>query len=73
MNRADAKPLLIVSGFEYVKKPVAELLTGYSVKAQERKIEEGVWREGHEWIKAPDGTQLISVKGYNKWVESARA
>lgn len=73
MNREDAPSVMVISGFQYVQKSVAAALTGYSVKAQQRKIEEGVWREGHEWIKGPDGLQLISVEGYNKWVESARA
>ena len=44
-------------------------LTGYSVKAIERKIEGGLWVEGREWRKAPDGRRLIDMRGYDAWVE----
>lgn len=44
-------------------------VTGYSVRAIELKIAGGVWREGLEWVKAPDGHRMISTEGYRKWVE----
>lgn len=44
-------------------------ITGYTVKAIERKIESGVWAEGGVVKKAPDGRRLISVEGYKRWVE----
>jgi len=53
--------------------PLANLLTGYSVKAIERKIERGDWQEGKVWRRAPDGRILIDVLGYQRWVEGARA
>jgi hypothetical protein len=53
----------------YVQIPAASLMTGYSVKAIRRKIEEGHWLEGREYIKAPDGHILISIKGYTQWAE----
>jgi hypothetical protein len=53
----------------YVKPLKLAELTGYSVKAVERKIETGVWREGHEYRKAPDGKRLLDLDGYEKWVE----
>lgn len=53
----------------YVKPLKFAELTGYSVKAVERKIETGVWREGHEYRKAPDGKRLLDLDGYEKWVE----
>jgi hypothetical protein len=53
----------------YVKPLKFFELTGYSVKAVERKIEEGVWREGREYRKAPDGKRLLDLDGYEKWVE----
>lgn len=57
----------------YVTQEVASLATGYSVKAIERKREDGVWVEGREWIRAPDGRPLISIEGFNRWVESGQA
>ena len=58
---------------DYVTIPVAAAMTGYSVKAIRRKIEAGVWLEGREFRRAPDGHVLISVKGYELWVERGRA
>jgi hypothetical protein len=57
---------------EYVTIPVAAAITGYTAKAIRRKIEAGVWLEGREFRRAPDGHVLISVKGYELWVERGR-
>lgn len=57
----------------YVLIPKAAEITGYSIKAIERKIERGQWREGLEYVKAPDGHRLISIKGYERWVEQGQA
>lgn len=57
----------------YVVLKKAEELTGYTVKAMERKIERGQWVEGREWVRAPDGRRLVSVKGYQAWVERGAA
>ena len=54
----------------YVLLPLANLVTGYSVKAMERKIERGDWEEGKVWRRAPDGRICIDLVGYEKWVES---
>lgn len=43
-------------------------LTGYTVKAIEHKIDNGQWVEGREWVKAPDGRRMVSMKGYEQWV-----
>ena len=43
--------------------------SGYSEKAVRRKIEEGVWLEGHQYRRAPDGHILIDVEGVERWVE----
>ena len=56
----------------YVTIPVASAMTGYSAKAIRRKIECRVWIEGREFRKAPDGHVLISLKGYQQWVERGR-
>jgi hypothetical protein len=57
----------------YVLLPLANLLTGYSVKAMERKIERGDWQEGKVWRRAPDGHIVIDIVGYQKWVDGPRA
>jgi hypothetical protein len=53
----------------YVLLHVATGITGYSVKAMQRKIERGDWVEGKVWLKAPDGRILVSIEGFEKWVE----
>jgi len=54
----------------YVLLPLATALTGYTVKAMERKIECGDWQEGKVWRRAPDGHIMIDIAGYHRWVES---
>lgn len=53
----------------YVLLNLATQITGYSVKAMERKIERGDWQEDKEWKRAPDGRICIDLVGYEKWVE----
>ena len=53
----------------YVLLPLANALTGYTVKAMERKIERGDWEEGKVWRRAPDGHIMIDIAGYHRWVE----
>ena len=44
-------------------------LAGGTEKAIERKRQEGVWREGVEWIKAPDGRIRINWRAVDLWIE----
>jgi hypothetical protein len=64
---------VVVNTARYVLLPLANLLTGYSVKAMERKIERGDWQEGKVWRRAPDGRIVIDVSGYQRWVEGPKA
>jgi len=43
--------------------------TGYSEDAVRSKIKRGDWLEGRVWKYAPDGRVLMSIEGYNEWVE----
>lgn len=43
--------------------------TGYTVNAIRGKIRDGIWLEGREFRKAPDGNVLIDIEGYHRWVE----
>jgi hypothetical protein len=61
---------VVLAPARYVLLPVAHLLTGYTVKAMERKIERGDWQEGKVWRHAPDGHIMIDMQGYHRWVES---
>lgn len=50
-----------------VKLTKFEELTGYTPKAVQRKVAEGVWLEGFEVLKAPDGNWLVIMEGYERW------
>jgi hypothetical protein len=60
---------VMVASARYVLLPLAHLLTGYSVKAIQRKIERGDWPEGKVWRHAPDGHVVVDMMGYERWVE----
>ena len=64
----NAVPSLITPA-RYVLLHLAERMTGYTVKAMQRKIERGDWVEGKVWVRAPDGRLLVDMVGYHKWVE----
>lgn len=63
-------PLVVVAPARYVLLPLANAITGYTVKAMERKIERGDWIEGKVWRRAPDGHIMIDIQGYQRWVEN---
>jgi len=67
-NEASA---MMVAPAPFVRISLAAVITGYTEKAIRRKIADGVWREGAVWRKAPDGSILISIKGYTEWVATA--
>jgi len=68
-NTVSEKRSVVVSPARYVLLSLAQNLTGYTVKAMQRKIERGDWQEGKVWKRAPDGRILIDVQGYEKWIE----
>lgn len=69
-GHSSTPPPLVVAPARYVLLPLANAITGYTVKAMERKIERGDWAEGKVWRRAPDGRILIDILGYQRWVES---
>lgn len=56
----------------YVLIPLAATVTGLTEKAIRVKIEEGVWLEGREYRRGPDGRIYISLRGYEQWVEAGK-
>ena len=69
-NILSAERPVVVLPARYVLLSLANALTGYSVKAMERKIERGDWQEGKVWKRAPDGRVMIDMAGYQRWVEN---
>lgn len=68
--RAKIRTVRVLPTADYVQPVVFEEITGYTIKAQERKREEGVWVEDEHWVKAPDGRVLMCISGFNKWATS---
>ena len=58
---------------KYVLVPVFCAITGYTDKAVRRKIEDGVWRQGTHYRKAPDGHVTMDMQAYYKWVEGDKS
>jgi hypothetical protein len=67
MNSESTKPVVITPA-KYVLLPVANAMTGYSVKAIQCKIHRGEWEEGKIWRRAPDGRIFIDIAGFERWV-----
>jgi hypothetical protein len=63
----------IIALADSVLIPLASKATGLTERAIERKIGDGVWIEGKEYDRAPDGRIYISISGYQAWVRSGRA
>lgn len=47
-------------------------LTGWTDRAVRRKIQDGVWLEDKEYRRAPDGSVIIDMNGYDRWVMGQR-
>jgi hypothetical protein len=68
MDIEQNKPVTVTPA-RYVLLHLANVITGYTVKAMQRKIERGDWPEGKVWRRAPDGRIFIDLIGYQRWVE----
>lgn len=64
-----APGIIGIAPARYVRLPLFESISGYTQKAVRRKIDEGVWLEGQEYLRAPDGRILVDLEGYYKWAE----
>lgn len=60
-----------MSRYLRIEKFAAE--TGYTPKAIRRKIETGVWIEGVQYRRAPDGRILVCMEAFEAWVEGSRS
>jgi hypothetical protein len=58
---------------EWMLIPLFCSLTGYTVKAVQRKIEEGKWIEGRHYRRAPDGHVTMNLQAYYRWVSEPGA
>ena len=63
------EPAVQVAPAPYVTIALAAAITGLSEKAIRRKIEDGKWLAGREFVRSPDGGIFISIRGYQAWIE----
>ena len=52
----------------YVLISKAAELSGYTAKAIEMKISEGVWCENVHYRRAPDGHIVIDLQAFERWI-----
>ena len=60
-----------VQAARYVRIQLFCLMTGFTPKAVERKIEDGKWVEGKHYRRR-DGAILIDMNGYEAWARGER-
>ncbi len=58
----ERNPPVVVAPARYILLPLAQAITGYSVKAIQCKIHRGEWPEGRVWRRAPDGHIVIDPR-----------
>lgn len=66
-----ANASIYITPADEVRIPLAATCLGLSEKAIRRKIEDGVWREKHEYFRR-DGEIWVSLKGVSRWVRGGR-
>lgn len=60
-----------VAPARFVTVELAATITGLSEGAVRKRIERGLWLEGREWKRAPDGRVWIDMRGVERWIETA--
>ena len=68
----DSANIVVVEAARYRRIKAAAAAMGDTPKALERRIEEGIWLEGREYRRAPNGAIYVDMKGVEKWVEGAQ-
>lgn len=75
--RDEAKPPVTpkvgIAAARYIRIPLFCAITGYTERAVEGKIAEGVWRQGEHFRRPEDGHILMDLEAYYQWVEKTKA
>jgi hypothetical protein len=69
----DERQAVQVAPARFVTIPLAASITGLTASAIRTKIARGVWVEGREYVRAPDGHVMVDMRGYERWVAPAAA
>lgn len=71
-NKLGNLPPVMEELSKYIRVKRFTELTGWTERAVYCKVSKGVWLEGKEYRKAPDGSTLIDLEGYDRWVRGER-
>lgn len=61
-------PILKVAPGRFVTIELAEAVTGLTASAIRTKIGKGVWLEGRQYRRGPDGRVYVDLRGFEEWV-----
>ena len=64
----EAPQPVFLAADRYVTIKVYSAISGFTVKAIQRKIENGVWVERREFVRAPAGHIFIDREGVQQWL-----
>ena len=70
--RAAVRPLQLAPS-RYVTIDLFATITGLTPGAIRKRIERGVYVEGKQYRRAPDGRLWMDTKGHEQWVEAETA
>lgn len=65
---AETEDPVYVAADRYVMIRVYAAMSGLSAKAIRRKIEDGVWVQDREYVRAPDGHIYVDREGVHRWL-----
>lgn len=68
MTAAAEHPILKVAPARFVTIELAEAVIGLTASAIRTKIGRGVWVEGRQYKRGPDGRVYVDLKGFEQWV-----
>lgn len=73
MSTKESDPPVQVAPARYVTVEMYAKLSGLSASAIRKRIERGVFVEGKQWRRGPDGRVWMDTKGMERWVETETA
>jgi hypothetical protein len=67
-STAAQAPVLKVAPGRFVTIELAEAVIGLTASAIRTKIGRGVWVEGRQYRRGPDGRVYVDLRGFEQWV-----
>ncbi len=67
------EPAVLLAPSRFVTVELAATVIGLTAKAIRRKIEDGMWAEGIQYRRAPDGRVYVDLRKFEAWVAQETA